>query len=112
MLLATPMRDAVADHRVRADVHQRAQLDVLADHGGGMHAGLELGGGIEAAHRAREGGARLGHADHGAVATALGHSMGTSRQPAAEALGLRRGLAAPDEGDVGGAGRFERRRRR
>ena len=60
MLLASPMRRAVADIDMRPDGGQRADLDIFADYGGGMDAGLDLHGGIKAVHGAREGSARLG----------------------------------------------------
>src|ERR1039458_5357737 len=61
---------AVADRDVGPDGRQCADFDILTDRGGGMNTGLDLHGGIEAVHGAREGRAGLRRVNHGAAAGA------------------------------------------
>ena len=99
---------AIAHHRVRTDVDQRAHLDVFAHNGGGVNARLQLRGGIEAVQRARKGAARVGGADHRAIRGA-GPFQRDDQAARGRAFRLRRGFARAHKGCFRAAGRFQRR---
>ena len=107
MLLASPDRRAVADTTCGPMAASAPISTSLPIDRRGMNPGLDRRGGMEAAHGAREGRARLGRADHGAAARAR---IIRRHDQAARGGGFRllARLAAAEEREIAAAGGFER----
>ena len=102
------MRVPSPDDCVRADIHHRADVDVLADDCGGMDSRLEFCGGIETIEGSCKCGARLGHADHGAIAgTRPLHGYDAGSRPRSSPIAPPP-LRLPTNATSDAAGRFER----